>query len=162
IYRLRKYAGRHRAALATVAAFAAVLIVATLVSIALAVRATREGERARRSEAEAKATFRFFRDKVLAAPRPEGREYGRGGGVTLRAAIDAAEPSIAADFADQPKVEADIRDTLGTTYLYLGDAKAAIRQLGRAMALRIDTLGPDHEDTLGSMDTLAVAYQAAG
>src|SRR5262249_20979543 len=109
-YRLRKYAGRHRAALVTATAFTALLVAATLTSIVLAVRAIR-------SEAAAKATFRFFRDKVLAAPRPERRENGLGGDVTIRAAIDTAEPSIAADFADQPEVEADIRDTLGTTYL---------------------------------------------
>jgi eukaryotic-like serine/threonine-protein kinase len=155
VYRLRKYAGRHRAALATAAAFVAVLGAATLISIVLAVRATR-------SEAEAKALSRFFHDNVLAAGRPEGREYGRGAGVTLQAAIDSAEQSIGTDFAGQPKVEADIRDTLGTTYFYLGDAKAAIRQLERAMALRGAVLGPYHEETLNSMDTLAVAYQAAG
>jgi tetratricopeptide (TPR) repeat protein len=162
VYRLRKYAGRHRAALAMATAFAAVLIVATLVSIALAVRAIREGERARRSEAQTKATFRFFRDKVLAAPRPEGRENGRGENISLREAIDAAEPSIAVDFSGQPEVEANFRDTLGTSYLFVGEAEAAIRQLERARVLRAAALGPDHEDTLDTMDTLAVAYQAAG
>jgi tetratricopeptide (TPR) repeat protein len=154
-YRLRKYAARHRAALATVAAFAAVLVAAALISIGLAVRATR-------SEAEAQATLGFFRNKVLSAIRPEGREYGQGRDVTLRSAVDAAVPSIAAQFAGQPKVEADIRDTLGTSYYFLGEAEAAIRQLERAKALREAALGPDHPDTLGSMDTLAVAYQAAG
>ena len=155
VYRLRKVAGRHRVALATGAAFLVVLVAATLISIGLAVRATR-------SEAAARATYRFFRDKVLDAPRPEGHDNGLGGDVTLRTALDAAEPKIAADFADQPTVEADIRDTLGTTYLHLGDAKTAIGQLERAMALRADALGPNHGDTLASMDTLAVAYQAAG
>jgi eukaryotic-like serine/threonine-protein kinase len=160
-YRLRKYAGRHRAALATASAFISVLVAATLISIGLAVRAIREGERARHSEAESKATFGFFRNKVLVASRPEGYEHGQGGDVTVRSAIDAAEPSIAADFAGQPKVEADIRDTLGTTYLFFGETAAAIRQLEQAAALRVDTLGLDHEDTLASMDTLGVAYQAA-
>ena len=154
-YRLRKYAGRHRASLATVTAFLAVLIAAAMIGIGLAVRATR-------SEAQTKATLGFFRDKVLSAIRPEGWKYGQGRDVTLRSAVDAAEPSIAAEFAGQPKVEADIRDTLGTSYFFLGEAEAAIRQLERAKALREAALGPDHPDTLGSMDTLAVAYQAAG
>jgi non-specific serine/threonine protein kinase/serine/threonine-protein kinase len=162
VYRLRKYAGRHRAALATASAFVAVLVAAAAISIGLAVRATRERERARRSEAEAKATFGFFRDKVLAVVRPEGREKGQGGDVTLRAAINAAEPSITTDFAGQPKVEAAIRDTLGTSYFYFGETKAAIRQLERAMTLRAEVLGPDHDDTRDSMDTLALAYLAAG
>jgi non-specific serine/threonine protein kinase/serine/threonine-protein kinase len=154
-YRMRKYAGRHRAGLATATAFLAGLVAAAVISIGLAIRATR-------SEAEASATSGFFRNKVLGAARPEGRENGLGADVTLRAAIDAAEPSIAADFAGKPRVEADIRHTLGTSYLFLGDSGAAIRQLERAMTLRADTLGPVHEDTCDSRDTLALAYQAAG
>jgi eukaryotic-like serine/threonine-protein kinase len=161
-YQLRKYARRHRAALATAGAFAAVLVVATVVSIGQAVRATREAARATLSEAEAKSVIQFFRNKVLAAERPRGRDKGLGSGVTLREALDAAEPSIATEFADQPRVEAAIRDSLGTSYLYLGEPKAAVRQHERALALRTDVLGPDAEDTLTSMNDLALDYQADG
>ena len=38
----------------------------------------------------------------------------------LRVAIDAAEGEFAALFAARPKVEASIRETLGTSYLHLG------------------------------------------
>ena len=70
---------------------------------------------------------------MLAAARPEGRDEGLGQDVTLREAIDAAEPSIAAEFAGQPRVEAAIRDTLGATYLRTwASRQSAIRQLERA------------------------------
>jgi serine/threonine protein kinase len=161
-YRLRKYARKHFAALATAAAFAAVLITATGLSAWQAVRATREGARARQAEAEAKAVQRFFREKVLAAARPEGQGGGLGRDVTLRAALDAAEPSIAADFATQPKVAAAIRDALGTTYLHLGDLPSAIRQHEQALALREAELGQQHPDTLSSLENLGVAYRRAG
>ncbi len=175
-YQMRRYARKHRAALATAGAFATVLVAATVVSIGQAFRATREAAnatlseagakreaaRATLSEAEAKSVIRFFRDKVLAAARPRGREKGLGSGVTLRQAIDAAESSIATDFAGQPRVEASIRDSLGTSYLYLGEPKAAVRQHERALSLRTDVLGPDAEDTLISMNDLALDYQAAG
>ena len=49
--------------------------------------------------------------------------------VTVRKAVDAAEPKIARAFKDQPVVEADVRDTLGTTYSLPGRAPLAIRQL---------------------------------
>ena len=62
--------------------------------------------------------------------------------MTLRAALDAAESSIAADFATQPKVEAAIRDTLGTTYVHLGELASAIRQHERAVALTNGRTGP--------------------
>jgi serine/threonine protein kinase/tetratricopeptide (TPR) repeat protein len=125
-------------------------------------RSTEEEQKAKQSASESKAVLRFFRAKVMSAARPQGQEGGLGQDVTLRAALDAAEPTIAADFADQPVVEAAIRDTLGASYWYLGDPAPAIRQHERALALRERTLGPDHPDTLESMDNLASAYRGAG
>ena len=84
---------------------------------------TARGEEAKtkQSEAEAKAVLSFFRDKVLAAARPEGQEGGLGKDVKLRAAVDAAEAAIGQAFADQPTVEAAVRETLGEGYHYLGE-----------------------------------------
>jgi eukaryotic-like serine/threonine-protein kinase len=161
-YRARKFARKHIVALATGGAFVTLLAVATAVSSWLAVRATREQAKAKRSEAEAKAVLGFFRDKVLAAPRPEGQEGGLGHAVILQDALESAESSIATDFANEPIVESAIRDTLGTTHLYLGDSARAIAQHARAMALRSGFLGPEHPDTLRSMNNLAVAYRQAG
>src|SRR5262249_35082468 len=84
---------------------------------------------------------------------PQGggaRGGGRGGEVTVRKAVDAAEPKIAGAFQDQPIVDADVRDTLGSTYLHLGEATLAIRQFERALELRRTRLGPDNVDTLAS------------
>ena len=84
----------------------------------------------------AEAVLGFLKDDVLAAARPEGQEGGLGVDVTVRKAVDAAEPKIAEAFKDQPIVEADVRDTLGMTYCYLGEAPLAIRQFERALELR--------------------------
>ena len=154
-YRLRKYARKHIAVLATTGAFVVVLVAATAFSAWQAVRAVGE-------EAKANAVLGFFRNKVLAAPRTQGRDGGLGRDVTLREAIDEAESSIAVDFATQPEVEADIRDTLGETYDHLGDLSSAISQHKRAMALRATTFGSDSPEALASMDNLAVAYRKAG
>ena len=99
---------------------------------------------------------------VLAAARPPGQEKGLGHAVTLREAIDAAEPGITAEFADQPMVEAAIRDTLGDTYQYLGEPALAIPQHERAMMVRTLEFGLDHPDTLDSMKNLANAYREVG
>jgi tetratricopeptide (TPR) repeat protein len=82
--------------------------------------------------------------------------------VTLRAAVDAAEAKIAATFRDQPAVEAAVRDTLGATYTDLGDPGRAVRQAERALDLYRAALGPDHYDTLRSMNNQAAAYYDAG
>jgi tetratricopeptide (TPR) repeat protein len=73
--------------------------------------------------------------------------------------VDAAEPGVGAAFADQPTVEAAVRDTLGTTYRHLGEIALAIRQHERALALRRQVFGPDHLDTIITMGNLAQAYQ---
>ena len=59
----------------------------------------------------------FLKEDVLAAARPEGRGGGLGMDVTVRKAVDAAEPRIAGAFKDQPIVEAEVRDTLGSDVL---------------------------------------------
>jgi eukaryotic-like serine/threonine-protein kinase len=111
---------------------------------------------------QARAVLGFFENRVLAAARPEGEPGGLGKDATIRAAVDAAEPTIEQAFADQPVVAATIRDTVGTTYWYLGEPLLAIRQFEQAVALRRQALGPDHYETLKSMNNLALAYQDAG
>jgi len=117
---------------------------------------------AEQSAREAKAVLAFFDSKVLAAARPKQQEGGLGIDATIRAAIDAAEPQITRAFTDQPRVEATIRSTMGTSYWYLGEAKIAIPQLQRALALRVKELGVRNLDTLKSMRALANAYHRAG
>jgi serine/threonine protein kinase/tetratricopeptide (TPR) repeat protein len=111
---------------------------------------------------QAQAVLKFFEDHMLAAARPQGQEGGLGEDATIRAAVEAAEPKIAGAFHDRPLVEAAIRNTLGLTYWYLRESKAAIAQHERALGLRHDQLGPDHPHTLASMNNLALAYKAAG
>jgi serine/threonine protein kinase len=118
--------------------------------------------KAKESEADTKAVLTFFQDKVLAAGRPKDRAGGLGRNVTLHLVVDQAEKDITDSFKDRPLVEASIRNTLGSTYSYLGDAPLAIRQFERALALREDKLGPDHLDTLISQDNLAVSYWEVG
>jgi serine/threonine protein kinase len=168
-YRLRRYARKHRAALAAVAAFATLLVLGAVLSTWQAIVATRaevrakaESEKARRAASEAQAVLNFFQDRVLAAARPEGQEGGLGKDVTIRQAVDAAEPKIASAFREQPTVEASVRGVLGTTYHYLGEPALAIRQLTRALELRTAKLGADHPDTLLTQNDLALAYRDAG
>jgi eukaryotic-like serine/threonine-protein kinase len=117
---------------------------------------------AKQAAAHAKVVLEFFQEKVLAAARPIGQEGGLGIDATIRAAVDAAEPQIAQAFADNPVVEASIRNVLGESYSYLGENTLAIRQLERALELRKAKLGPSHLDTLISMNDLAQVYKFSG
>jgi len=184
-YWLRKFARKHRGAFMTAGTFSVVLLAATAVSSLLAFRASRaehaakkalsqvrdeqqrtqaalgrateEEQKAVKSAAESRAVLDFFEENVLAATRPEGEEGGLGREVTIRKAVDAAEPKIAEAFREQPRVEASIRRALGETYYHLGEPGLAIAQQQRSLELRRAALGPDHPHTLDSMNSLAVA-----
>ena len=52
--------------------------------------------------------------------------------------------------------------TLGTSFSYLGDAKIAVEQFEAARALFTQHRGPDHPDTLMSMQNLASSYYELG
>ncbi len=161
-YRLRKLARRHRAALATASALAAILLLAVFVSAWQAVRA-RQAERramdaalqaamaradaknqedhAGRSAESAQAVLKFLQDEILTAARPEGQDGGKGKDITIRRALDEAEPKITGSFRGQPTVEASVRETLGRSYFYLGEAEKAIREHERAAELLEARLG---------------------
>jgi serine/threonine protein kinase len=112
-----------------------------------------------RSEHGTRAVLTFLQGKVFSAGRPKvwGGAYDKN--VTLRQAVDAAEPKVAEEFARLPLVEASVREVLGTTYQDLGEPARAVRQLERALALRTAMLGPNHPDTVTCRNELAVAYR---
>jgi serine/threonine protein kinase/tetratricopeptide (TPR) repeat protein len=166
-YRLRKFARKNRAALATAAALAFLLLAGITVSTWQAVRATEERTKAETAkkeaeakEAEANAVVQFFEDKVFAAGRPKGEAGGLGHDVPLRDAIKASLTALGTSFRDQPLVEARLRYTLGTTFSYLGDPPSAAEQLEQARALFARHRGPDHPNTLMSMNNLANTFNA--
>jgi hypothetical protein len=82
--------------------------------------------------------------------------------VRLADALRASLPFVETGFRDQPLVEARLRMTLGSSFRLLGDAQVAIDQNAQARALRSVHFGPDHPDTLMSMNNLAVSYRDAG
>jgi serine/threonine protein kinase/tetratricopeptide (TPR) repeat protein len=185
-YKLRKMVRKHRTALSTAGAFVALLVLASAISTYLAIQATRaeraarkerdravdaegraqvnlakaqtEERKAKQSESETSAVLQFFQAKVLAAARPKDQEGGLGIGATIREAVDAAEPEIEKSFADKPMVEAMIRDTLGSSYYYLGERTLAIRQYERQVAVLRQVGQLDDPHMLAAMNNLALAY----
>jgi serine/threonine protein kinase len=104
----------------------------------------------------AQAITRFYQDDVLIASRPKGCEGWVGEDVTLKEALDQAAAQIDKAFAGQPELEAAVRNSLGMTYFYLGQFKAANPHLEKAYAIRLKVLGPDHLETLTSLDSLSL------
>jgi serine/threonine protein kinase/tetratricopeptide (TPR) repeat protein len=61
-----------------------------------------------------------------------------------------------------PLEVATMQVTLGTSLLSLGEASLSVEVLLKALATRESKLGPDHSDTIESMNMLASAYLADG
>jgi tetratricopeptide (TPR) repeat protein len=118
--------------------------------------------KAKESAAESRAVLEFFQKNVLAAARPKGKEGGLGKDATIRAAVDAAEPSIAKALAGQPLAESAVRFTLGATYYYLWEPQLALKQYDRALFLREQQLGPDHPDVATLLNQMGMLYDGMG
>jgi serine/threonine protein kinase/Tfp pilus assembly protein PilF len=178
LYRLRKLGRRHRAALFVAAAFALLLTTATVVSVLLAVRATRlehaagkdrdravaEKERAD-EEANIARTVSSFLQKDLLGQADIGNQRNPGRrdrNITVRELLDRAAEEIDGRFPGQELTEAAIRLTIGNAYQELGEYPKAQQHLERARALREQKLGADHADTLESLDDLSKLYWLQG
>jgi eukaryotic-like serine/threonine-protein kinase len=109
-------------------------------------------------EVETRAVIDFVEQKIFAAARPENQEGGMGYDVQLADALKAALPFVETGFKDQPLIEARLRMTLGTSFRYLGKTKTSAEQEEAARTIYTKYLGPDHPDTLRSMNNLAISY----
>jgi serine/threonine protein kinase/tetratricopeptide (TPR) repeat protein len=176
VYRLRKLARRHKRPLLAAALVLLALIGGIIGTTAGMVRAQRaqgaeteqrriaqDNEKAAKErEAETRAVLSFVETKILAAARPKDQGGGQGYDVKLADAVKSALPFVDKSFTSEPLIEGRLRRTMGISFFYLGDAKTAIEQFQAAREIYTVHLGPDHPETLHSMNGLASAYYAAG
>ncbi|HEV2490262.1 MAG TPA: serine/threonine-protein kinase [Candidatus Acidoferrales bacterium] len=147
-YRVRKFARRYRAALATACAFSLVLITAAVISIRQSIRANKEA-------AVAQAVNDFLQNDLLgqasvynqSKPDPD---------IKVRTVLDRAAQRIEGKFTSQPEVEAGIRATIGQTYLDLGQYPEARTHLERALELDRRALGAKDPKTLKAMSRIGL------
>jgi serine/threonine protein kinase len=157
-YQLQKFARRHKALVTATAMVFAVLVAGVVVS-------TVEAVKARRAEQTAQAVNDFLQNDLLAQasantqasptnkPDPD---------LKVRTALDRAAAKIGGKFAQQPEVEAAIRDTIGQTYIDLGLYPQARKQLESALELRRHMLGVKHPKTLKTTSRLGTVVLKQG
>lgn len=132
-YRARKFVRRRRATALAAAALALALVVGGGGLAAGLVRAQAEAERAAREAATSERVTEFLTG-LLEGVDPD---VARGRDTTVLSEIlDAASARIDADLALEPRARAQLRHTLGTTRLGLGQFEAAERDLREAWTLR--------------------------
>ncbi len=172
-YRLGKFARRHRTALAVAASFAALLVLASAVSIWLAMQARRErnralaaeasaraesiraanAERTTRSEAEkVKAINEFLTEDILTQAEP-GKNAAESK-VTLREVLDRAAGKVGERFREKPEVEIALRRAIYATYHGLGAWEKAEQQAVAKLELERRLHGDDGVESLLALTEL--------
>ncbi len=123
-------------------------------------------ERARALESEAKANEEKDRAEkalallVAAFRRPDPSIDGRS--LKVVDLLDRSVRDLETSLKGQPLMEATLLSAIGETFGGLGMARESFSAFQRAADLRRQRLGPDHPETLKSLQNLAMAYQDAG
>ena len=78
--------------------------------------------------------------------------------LTVRGALDRAAANVGDRFANEPLVEAGVREAIARAYNGLSVFDPAFTQLERALSLRRRAQGADDPDVLKAEEALASAY----
>jgi eukaryotic-like serine/threonine-protein kinase len=139
-------------------------------------RASGERDRAEEEKQIAEAVRRFLLVGLLrqADPRTQADTVLRTGGEfeaqenpTVKELLDRAAAELRGDqleakFPKQPRVQAEVLQTIGFAYLGVGEYETAIVHLARACERMTQALGPDDPRTQAVLYNLAVANRRAG
>jgi non-specific serine/threonine protein kinase/serine/threonine-protein kinase len=146
-----KYVRRHRVGVATAVA---VLALAFSFGVWQAVqlrRITRERDRADR--------IAQFMTNMFRVSDPS---ESRGNQITAREILDKASANIGTGLANDPDLQAQMMDLMGTVYYTLGLYPQAESLAARTLQIRRRVLGPEDPKTAQSMNSLANALNAEG
>ncbi|MEW6160760.1 MAG: protein kinase, partial [Verrucomicrobiota bacterium] len=154
-YRMQKFYQRNRALVHAAVAIGIILVMATLISVSMAIRMSQLRNEALRAQKNAEiqaeiaeAVNKFLNEDLLEQADPWNEPDPE---VKLRTVVDRAARSIEGKFKEQPLVEAAIRLTLSGIYRSLDDGEAARRHGNRAREIYERELGKEHPLTLKAL-----------
>ncbi len=173
-YRIRKFVHRNRGAVAAGVVLAAAVATATVTSVLAAVTAQRQQIEAERRAEDLERIVRFEASRLSAIePQAFGstirdlisEEAGEDAARLLepinfttialrsidRHVFDATIREIDAQFAGDPAIRASLLQSAASTMARIGLAQDALDPSARALELRRETLGADHEETAASL-----------
>ena len=157
VYRVRKFARRHRLGVSAAAAFVLLLVAFGATMAVQARRIARERDRANR-EAEAAKQVSDFLVGLFKVSDPS---EARGNSLTAREVLDKGARQIEETLSGQPAVRAHLEGTIGAVYTNLGLHAAAEPLLKRAVVTERER-GSDSLDTLTATHALANLYWYLG
>ncbi|HEY1471417.1 MAG TPA: serine/threonine-protein kinase [Candidatus Acidoferrum sp.] len=143
-YRLRKYIGRNRVAVAVASGALALLIAFAITEAIQLRRVTRERDRANRITEFMTSMFK------VADPNE-----ARGNSITAREILDKSSKEIETGLSRDPQLQAQLMGTMGQVYVSMGLFPQAQSMLERAIETGRHVGGPNDPDALRAMSHLS-------
>ena len=162
-YRLRKFVGRNRTAVAAAVIALLALIAGLGATLWQARIARQQRDRARLESVRAERMNQFLQN-TLGAADPSWYSGGHRPGpqATIDTLIDAASRRAEVELAAEPEVLADVLRTLGRANQALRRLELARPQLERARALHLELQGPSSDEVAEDEHQLGMLFIGAG
>ncbi|MFC4314094.1 tetratricopeptide repeat protein [Steroidobacter flavus] len=149
-YRARKFVRRHRVGTAFAAALAGVVVAFVVVTLVQAQRIAKERDRATAEAAKANSINAFLQETLGSAdPWKTGKD------VSIREVLNIAAQKADAEFKDQPLIAAAVKNTIGRTFVSLGQIEPGEQLIRSALDMRRAQLGSQDPDVAASLNDLA-------
>lgn len=158
-YRMRKFVARHKGGvLAT--SLVAVALIGALVTTAWGLYRTEKLRRLAEAERDnVEAVLNFLTNDIIAAAEPQS---SRGRAISVQEAIAKASERIGKDFANRPRVEARIRQSIARALRSMGKPQEALPHAIRSVELAKRSDVNDAELLANCSYTLGQVYQGLG
>jgi eukaryotic-like serine/threonine-protein kinase len=155
-YRFRKFVRRHQLGTAFAAVLALLIVSFIVVTIVQAQRIAKERDRATAEAAKANSINAFLQETLGSAdPWQTGKD------ISIREVLANAATKADVEFKDQPVIGAAVKNTIGTSYMRLGQLDAADKLISDALSVRRNLLGT-HKDVAESFEMLTELHQTKG
>jgi len=157
-YRLQKYVRRHRVGVVVAAGLLLLLAGFAVAQEIQLRRIIEERDRTARERDRANRITEFMTSMFKVSDPSEGR----GNSVTAREILDKASQDIDTGLTKDPELQAEMMNVMGKVYDNLGLYPRAEPLLQRSLKIRRSMLGPEHPDTLKSMENVAWVLKEEG
>lgn len=157
-YRLRKFVGRHRAAVAA-AALTSVALLVGAVTTSWQARLARTAQVRAEIDRDAAEEVAVFLEELFEAADPEADP---GIEVTARELLHRGAQRVAGELEDRPILQARLERVIGRTYRKLGAYDDAEPLLREALKRQKELFGDEHPEVADSLDELALLLHLKG
>jgi tetratricopeptide (TPR) repeat protein len=157
LYRMGKFARRHRLAVASTVAIALLVITGT-VGTTIGLVQARRAERRAVAEAKTSESITNYFTQIFELADPDAD----GANVTAREILDANAAKIDRELADQPGVRGRVMAAMGEAYMGLGMYGEARTMFSEALPLLREAYGNDHAHVYDLLNELGIFSNELG